>query len=253
MLSAAEKRLYRRHIILPEVGEEGQEKLKASKILVVGAGGLGAPVLQYLTAAGVGNITILDDDTVSEDNLQRQILYGRHDLGKLKTIIAKERLKTLNPWVNHEIFNIRLKPENAFEFLSKFDIIVDASDNFSTRYLINDTCVLTQKPFIYGAIHKFEGQVSTFIYNNGPSLRCLYPNVKDDVNVIKPQNAGTLGVLPGIIGSFQANEVLKIILGIGDILCGKLLMYNMLNNSFRTVDFEREEANFKIENLRKSY
>jgi sulfur-carrier protein adenylyltransferase/sulfurtransferase len=147
MLNDAEKRRYRRHIMLPEVGETGQEKLKAARVLVVGAGGLGAPVLQYLTAAGIGTIVILDDDTVNEDNLHRQILYGGHDLGKLKTIIARQRLSILNPLVTHEIFNIRLKPANAISFISQVDVVIDATDNYSTRYLINDACIMTGKPW----------------------------------------------------------------------------------------------------------
>jgi sulfur-carrier protein adenylyltransferase/sulfurtransferase len=253
MLSDPEKRRYRRHMMLSEVGEEGQEKLKAARVVVVGAGGLGAPILQYLTSAGVGNITILDDDLVSEDNLHRQILYGRQDMGKLKTIIARERLKILNPFVNHDIFNIRLKPENVIDFLSKFDVIVDATDNFSTRYLINDACILINKPWVFGSVHNYDGQVTTFINSKGPSLRCLYPDVIDKQNIPNPSASGILGVLPGIVGSIQASEVLKIILGIGDLLCGKLLIYNLLKNSFLTVNFERKELNFQITELRKTY
>jgi sulfur-carrier protein adenylyltransferase/sulfurtransferase len=253
MLSDAEKRRYRRHIMLSEIGEQGQEKLKAARVLVVGAGGLGAPVLQYLTAAGVGRIAIMDEDIVSEDNLHRQILYGGHDLGKLKTIIAKQRLNILNPMVNHEIFNIRLKPLNAIDFISKYDVIVDATDNYSTRYLINDACILTGKPWVFGSIYKYEGQVSTFICEYGPSLRCLYPDIKDKKAVPDPGNAGMLGVLPGIIGSLQGNEVLKIILGIGELLCGKLLIYNMLKNSFNTIEFSRMDENFNIQELKEKY
>jgi adenylyltransferase/sulfurtransferase len=253
MLTDAEKRRYRRHIMLPEIGEKGQEKLKDARILVIGAGGLGAPVLQYLTVAGVGRIAIIDDDIVNEDNLHRQILYGGHDLGKLKTIIAKQRLSILNPLVNHEIFNIRLKPSNALEFISKYDIIVDATDNYSTRYLINDACIITGKPWVFGSIYKYEGQVSTFMYDKGPSLRCLYPDTKDKKLVPDVSTAGMLGVLPGIIGSLQGNEVLKLILGIGELLCGKLLIYNMLYNSFKTVEFERNDANFNINTLNEIY
>ena len=216
MLTDAEKRRYRRHIMLPEIGEQGQEKLKAARVLVIGAGGLGAPVLQYLTAAGIGRIAIMDDDIVNEDNLHRQILYGGHDLGKLKTIIAKQRLNILNPMVIHEIYNIRLKPVNAVDFISKYDVVVDATDNYSTRYLINDACILTGKPWVFGSIYKYEGQVTTFVCKKGPGLRCLYPDVKDKKGLPDPGNAGMLGILPGIIGSLQGNEVLKIILGIGE-------------------------------------
>ena len=253
MLSESEKRRYRRHIMLAQVGEEGQEKLKSAKVLVVGAGGLGAPVLQYLTSAGVGHITIMDDDLVNEDNLHRQILYGRQDLGKLKTIIAKERLEVLNPFVNHEIFNVRLKTSNAVEFISKYDLVIDATDNFATRYLINDTCIILNKPWIFGSIHKFEGQLSTFLNSKGPSLRCLYPDIIDKQNIPIPANSGLFGVLPGIIGSLQTNEALKIILGIGEVLCGKLLIYSMLKNSFQYVSFERNKTNFQLKELRKSY
>jgi adenylyltransferase/sulfurtransferase len=250
MLSDAEKRRYRRHIILPEIGIKGQEKLKAARILVVGAGGLGAPVLQYLTAAGIGTITILDDDTVSEDNLHRQILYGGHDLGKLKTIIARERLNILNTMVKHEIRNIRLKPENAMDFINQADVIIDASDNYSTRYLINDACILLGKPWIFGSILKYEGQVTTFMPDHGPCLRCLYP---EGANVPNPADYGMFGVLPGIIGSLQANEALKIILGIGELLFGRLLIYNMMKNSFHVVEFNRNEDNFKLKKLKEIY
>lgn len=250
MLSETEKRRYRRHIMLPEVGEKGQEKLKNARILVVGAGGLGAPVLQYLTAAGIGKIIILDDDTVNEDNLHRQILYGGHDLGKLKTIIARERLNILNPLVNHEIYNIRLKSSNAIEFISKADVVIDATDNFPTRYLINDACILTGKPWIYGSIFKFEGQVSTFIFPEGPSFRCLYPEA---LNLPNPADSGVLGVLPGIIGSIQANEALKIILNKGNLICGKLLIYNMMRNTFKYLNYSRNEDNFKLTKLKDNY
>jgi len=250
MLSEAEKRRYRRHIMLPEVGEQGQERLKAARVLVVGAGGLGAPVLQYLSAAGVGNIVILDDDIVNEDNLHRQILYGGHDLGKLKTIIARQRLSIINPLVNHEIFNIRLNPANAIDFISGVDVIVDATDNFPTRFLINDACILTGKPWIFGAIFKYEGQISTFTGRKGPSLRCLYP---DTTRIPNPFDYGIFGVLPGIIGSLQANEVIKLILGTGELLCGKLLIYDMMDNSFHKVAFERKEENFNIKKLKENY
>jgi sulfur-carrier protein adenylyltransferase/sulfurtransferase len=252
MLSNAEKRRYKRHIILPEVGEAGQEKLKVAKVLVVGAGGLGAPVLQYLTAAGVGNIGILDDDVVNEDNLHRQILYGGHDLGKLKTIISKQRLNTLNPFVNHEIYNIRLKPSNAIDFISRYDIIVDATDNLSSQYLINDSCIITGKPWIFGSLQNFEGQVSTFNCHNSPSLRCIFPYPAEQ-NQNLPIERGLFGVLPGIIGSFQAAEVIKIITGIGKPLLGKLLIYNMLTNLLSMKSFEKNFSNFKISELQELY
>jgi molybdopterin/thiamine biosynthesis adenylyltransferase len=237
MLSDPEKRRYSRHIMLPEIGEEGQEKIKNAKVLVVGAGGLGAPVLQYLTAAGVGLLAIMDDDIVSEDNLHRQVLYGGHDLGKLKTIIAKQRLTVLNPLVKHEVFNIRLKAENAGDFISRYDLVIDATDNFKTRYLINNVCIHQNKAWIYGSIYKYEGQVSCFNYKGGPGLNDLFINAEDKINLPDPSETGLFGVLPGIIGSFQANEAIKIITGIEDVLSGKLLQYNMQSNRLDLITF----------------
>jgi len=252
MLSDAEKRRYKHHIILPEVGEAGQEKLKSAKVLVIGAGGLGTPVLQYLTAAGIGTMAIMDDDVVNEDNLYRQILYGSHDLGKLKTIISKQRLNSLNPLVNHEIFNIRLNTVNAIDFISRYDIVVDATDDFSSHYLINDACIISGKPWVYGALQKFEGQVSTFNCQNSPSLRCFFP-VASEYNVAESTHKGLFGVLAGIIGALQALEVIKIITGIGKPLLGKLLIYNMLTHIINTVLFEKNIDNFKISKLQNSY
>ncbi len=252
MLSDAEKRRYKCHIMLPEVGEAGQEKLKSAKVLVIGAGGLGAPVLQYLTAAGVGTLAIMDDDVVNEDNLHRQILYGGHDLGKLKTIISRQRLNALNPLVNHEVFNIHLKPENALDFVSRYDIIVDSADSASTSYLINDACIISGKPWVYGSLKKFEGHVSTFNYHSSPSLRCIFPD-ENEKKVQHPSKTGLFGVLPGIIGSLQAIEVIKIITGIGSPLSGKLLIYNMLTHIIDTVLFEKKIDNFNINKLRSTY
>jgi len=252
MLSDAEKRRYKCHIMLPEVGEAGQEKIKAAKVLVIGAGGLGAPVLQYLTATGVGTIAVMDDDTVNEDNLHRQLLYGGHDLGKLKTIISRQRLNSLNPLVTIEIFNIHLKPENALDFVSRYDIIVDATDNSSTSYLINDACVISGKPWVYGALRKFEGQVSTFNSHYGPTLRCFCPDPAEN-NSQHPSKTGLFGVLPGIIGSFQAVEVIKLITGIGQPLIGKMLIYNMLTHIIEKNEFGINVKNFKISKLQTTY
>lgn len=237
MLTDAEKRRYKRHILLPEVGEEGQIKLKNSSVLVVGAGGLGAPVLQYLTASGIGRIGILDYDTVSEDNLHRQVLYGGHDLGKLKTIIANQRLSILNPLTDHVMINIELNNENAERIISEYNIIVDASDNYSTRYIIDDACKAAGKPWVFGSVFKYEGQVSVFNYRDKRSIRELYNDIQDKENIPDPSENGLFGVLPGIIGSFQAVEVIKIITGIGNVLSGKLLIYNMLEHSLHTVIF----------------
>jgi len=245
MLSDIEKRRYNRHIMLPDVEEEGQLKLKNARVLVVGTGGLGSPVLQYLTAAGVGQITIMDDDTVSEDNLHRQILYGSHDLGKLKTIIAKQRLEVLNRFVQHDIINIRLQKNNALKFIKEFDLVIDATDNFSTRYLINDACILLNKPWVYGSVFKYEGQVSVFNYMGGPSIKCVFEDIIDKENVNDPSKTGLFGILPGIIGSIQASEAIKIITGIGNVLSGKLLQYNMLNNDFNIIEF-KAKSNTKL-------
>lgn len=253
MLSNAEKRRYNRHIMLPEIGEQGQEKLKNARVLVVGTGGLGAPVLQYLTAAGVGVIALMDDDVVSEDNLHRQILYGGHDLGKLKTIIAKQKLSTLNPLVSHEIINIRLEKKNAIEFISNYDIVLDASDNFATRYLINDACILLHKPWIYGSVYMWEGQVSVFNYKNGSTLRDLFEEVSEKRNITDPKETGLFGILPGIIGSFQAAEVIKIICGTGEVLSGKLLQYNLINNDFQLIEIPVTTNEKTITNLRDHY
>lgn len=249
MLSDAEKRRYRRHIMLENIGEEGQLKLKNSKVLVIGAGGLGAPVLQYLTAAGIGSLAIMDNDIVNEDNLHRQILYGGHDLGKLKTIIARQKLQALNTLVKFELINIRLMKENALSIIKEYDLVIDATDNFSTRYLINDACIILNKPWVYGSVWKFEGQVSVFNYRNGPTLRCLYQNLQDNVNIPSPSESGLLGILPGITGSFQANEAIKIITGIGEVLSGKLLMINILNNQIHTIGFPVIDKNRDIKEL----
>ncbi len=223
---------YHRQIILPEIGVSGQKKLSESKVLVVGAGGLGCPVLQYITAAGIGTIGIIDFDVVETSNLHRQILYGESAVGKNKAIAAKERLADLNPDITINAYPQKLDTKNAISLFSQYDIIVDGTDNFSTRYLINDAVVLTNKPLVYGAIFKFEGQVAVFNYQNGPSYRCLFPNPPKAGSVPSCADIGVLGVLPGIIGSMQANEVMKIILGLGTVLSGELLTYDTLTNQF---------------------
>jgi adenylyltransferase/sulfurtransferase len=253
MLTQPEKRRYKRHIMLENVGEEGQMKLKAAKVLVVGAGGLGAPVLQYLTAAGIGTIGIMDDDLVNEDNLHRQILYGENDLGKLKTIIAREKLRVLNPLANFDLMNIRLDASNALKIVEEFDLVIDATDNFSTRYLINDVCLLLNKPWVYGSIYKFEGQVSVFNYEKGPTLRCLFENAKDKKNLDDPAELGLFGVIPGIVGSYQANEAIKIITGIGEILSAKVLIFDFLTNRNHEVKIPTVKSNREIEKLKDEY
>lgn len=232
---------YNRHIILSEIGQIGQDKISNAKVLVVGAGGLGCPILQYLTAAGIGTLGIIDFDVVETSNLQRQVLFGISSIGKNKAEAAKSRLEDLNNEINIITYPEALNYKNAINLFNQYDIIVDGSDNFETRYLVNDACVITNTPLVFGAIYKFEGQVSVFNYNNGPSYRCLFPAAPEKGTVPNCSEIGVLGVLPGIIGSMQANEVLKIILGIGDVLSGKLLCYNALNSETSTLKIKRNE------------
>ncbi|WP_405575879.1 molybdopterin-synthase adenylyltransferase MoeB [Winogradskyella sp. Asnod2-B02-A] len=218
---------YSRHISLKEIGQTGQNKLSNAKVLVVGAGGLGCPILQYLTAAGIGTIGIIDFDTVEVSNLQRQVLFGTSSLGKNKAEAAKTRLQDLNDTITITAYPERLTHKNAIDLFNQYDIIVDGTDNFETRYLINDASIITNKPLVFGAIYKFEGQVSVFNYNNGPSYRCLFKKQPQN-NTLNCSEVGVLGILPGIIGTMQANEVLKIVLDIGNVLSGKVLVYNAL-------------------------
>lgn len=232
---------YSRHIILSEVGQIGQDKLTQAKVLVVGAGGLGCPILQYLAAAGIGTLGIVDFDIIEESNLQRQILFGMSTLGKNKALAAKERLEDINPTISITAYPERLTAKNAVSLFNKYDIIVDGTDNFTTRYLINDASLITNKPLVYGAIYKFEGQVSVFNYQNGPSYRCIFPTPPKAGSVANCSEVGVLGVLPGIIGSMQANEVLKLILGLGNVLSGKLLCYNALTAETLTLTVNKSE------------
>jgi len=232
---------YSRHISLKEIGFAGQEKINASKVLVIGAGGLGCPILQYLAAAGVGSIGIVDFDSVDESNLQRQILFGTSSIGRNKAQVAKEVLLHLNPTISIEAYCKKLNPENIVDILKPYDIVVDATDNFTSRYLINDAAVVLEKPLVYGAIYKFEGQVSVFNYKNGPSYRCIFPKPPQKGTMPNCSEVGVLGVLPGIIGTMQANEVLKIILEIGESLSGKLYCFNALNNQSSTIGITRNQ------------
>jgi len=238
-LSNEEKSRYSRHILLKEVKEEGQLKLKNAKVLVIGAGGLGSPILQYLAAAGVGTIGIIDFDVIEESNLQRQVLFNSDDVGKSKALTAKEKLEKKNPFISIAAFDEKLTVDNAVPLFSKYDIIVDGTDNFSTRYLINDASVLTNKPLVYGAIHRFEGQISVFNYQDSATYRCLFPEPPEEDSVQSCSEVGVIGILPSIIGSFQANEVLKIILNIGDILSNKLLIFNALTMQQLDVKIQR--------------
>lgn len=232
---------YNRHTILSEIGQAGQDKLSHTKVLVVGAGGLGCPILQYLAAAGVGTLGIIDFDVVEISNLQRQVLFGTSSLGKNKAEAAKKRLGDLNNDISIIAYPKRLTYQNAIDLFTKYDVIVDGSDNFETRYLVNDACIITNKPLVFGAIYKFEGQVTVFNYQKGPSYRCVFPNPLKKEAVPNCSEIGVLGVLPGIIGSMQANEILKIILGIGNVLSGKLLCYNALTSQTSTLKINKSD------------
>ena len=247
ILSPRELRRYSKQIRIPEIGTEGQEKLKKASVLVVGAGGLGCPVLQYLVAAGVGRVGIAEFDTVSEENLQRQILYGSNDVGKLKSIIAKNQLEHLNPLISLEVFNLRIDNSNVLSVFSDFDIIADATDNLETRYLINDACVILGKPMVHGAIFKFEGEVSVFNYLGGPTYRCFNPfSSNKDARNPAPAEVGIVGVLPGITGTFMANEIIKIITGTGKVLSGKVLLMNISENTFHLISVKNIPDNHRV-------
>jgi len=236
---------YSRHIILSDVGPEGQNKISNAKVLVIGAGGLGCPILQYLTAAGIGTLGVVDFDIVEESNLQRQVLFGTSSLGANKAFAAKERLKDLNPTIEINAYPEALSPKNALELFKNYDIIVDGTDNFETRYLINDAAIITNKPIVYGAIYKLEGQISVFNYNGGPTYRCLFSEPPKEGSVTNCSEVGVLGVLPGIIGSMQANEVLKIILGFNGVLSGKLFCYNSKTSETYTLKIKRSDSEFE--------
>jgi sulfur-carrier protein adenylyltransferase/sulfurtransferase len=238
-LTVAELRRYGRHLVLPEVGPEGQERLRGARVLIVGMGGLGSPVALYLAAAGVGTLGLVDFDRVEESNLQRQILYGQSDLGALKVEAAARRLAETNPWVRCEPHAVRFSAANALPLLASYDLVVDGTDNFPTRYLLNDACVLGRRPFVYGSIYRFEGQVSVFGAPGGPCYRCLFPDPPPPGLVPSCEEGGVLGVLPGTVGTAQATEVLKMVLGIGRPLAGRLLVYDALASRWREVRVAR--------------
>ncbi|MBS7231373.1 HesA/MoeB/ThiF family protein [Flavobacterium psychroterrae] len=228
---------YNRQIILPEIGDSGQDKLSKAKVLVIGAGGLGASILPYLTAAGVGEIGIVDDDVIEISNLHRQVIYKSSAVGKYKADEAKLMLADLNPSIKVNAIAEKLFGNNAISIFEKYDIIVDATDNIAIKYLINDACIVTNKPMVYGSIFRFQGQVSVFNYQNGPTYRCLYPD--ENTQSVNCEDAGVIGITVGIIGMLQANEVIKMILEIGEVLSGKILVYNILNNEQQKYDFEK--------------
>src|SRR5216683_2548914 len=239
-LSHAEILRYSRHLILPEVGPGGQRRIKAARVLLVGAGGLGSPAALYLAAAGVGTIGLVDFDAVDATNLQRQILHGTGVVGRPKLESAEARLQDLNPHVHVETFPVRLTSENALEILRDFDVVVDGTDNFPTRYLVNDACVLLGKPNAYGSIFRFEGQASVFATKDGPCYRCLYPEPPPPGLVPSCAEGGVLGVLPGLIGMIQATETVKLIMGIGEPLIGRFLIYDALRMRFRELKLRKD-------------
>jgi adenylyltransferase/sulfurtransferase len=239
-LNADEFKRYSRHLILPEIGLEGQKKLKAASVLCIGAGGLGSPVAMYLAAAGIGRIGIVDFDVVDFSNLQRQIIHGTPDVGRSKLLSAKESIQALNPHVQVDTYETALSSQNAIEIFKPYDVIIDGTDNFPTRYLVNDACVLTGKPNAYGSIFRFEGQASVFGTTNGPCYRCLYPEPPPPGLVPSCAEGGVLGVLPGIIGVIQATEALKLIVGVGEPLIGRFLIYDALRMRFRELKLRKD-------------
>jgi molybdopterin/thiamine biosynthesis adenylyltransferase/rhodanese-related sulfurtransferase len=233
---------YSRHLILPDVGVAGQQKLKAARVLTVGAGGLGSPVALYLAAAGVGTLGVIDFDVVDVSNLQRQILHGTKDVGRSKLESARARLHDLNPHVQVETYETRLTSANALEIIGGYDIVVDGTDNFATRYLTNDACVLLGKPNVYGSIFRFEGQASVFGMADGPCYRCLFPEPPPPGSVPSCAEGGVFGVLPGIVGTIQATETIKLILGIGETLAGRLLLIDAQSMQFRAMTLRKDPA-----------
>jgi molybdopterin/thiamine biosynthesis adenylyltransferase/rhodanese-related sulfurtransferase len=240
---------YSRHFVLPGFSIQAQQKLKQASVLVVGAGGLGCPVLQYLTAAGIGKIGIADHDVVSLSNLQRQILYTVRNIGKNKAEVAASKLAELNPNVLFKTFTEKITSKNALSFLNDFNLIIDCTDNFPTRYLLNDACVILHKPLVYGSIFRYEGQVAVFNYKGSPHYRDLYPQPPDPDSVPNCEEGGVLGVLPGIIGSMQANEAIKILTATGEVLAGKLLLYDSLTSETTIVSIPTRNTKIEIKEL----
>jgi molybdopterin/thiamine biosynthesis adenylyltransferase/rhodanese-related sulfurtransferase len=241
-LSTDEIQRYARHLILPDVGLDGQQRLKSARVLVVGAGGLGSPVALYLAAAGVGTLGLVDFDDVDVSNLQRQILHGTNDVGRSKLESARARLQDVNPHVRVETHDTRLTSANALDIIGGYDIVVDGTDNFATRYLTNDACVLLGKPNVYGSIFRYEGQASVFGVKDGPCYRCLFPEPPPPGSVPSCAEGGVLGVLPGIVGTIQATETIKLILGIGETLAGRLLLIDALSMQFRAMTLRKDPA-----------
>lgn len=247
------KERYIRQTILAGFGKEGQAKLSKAKVLVIGAGGLGVPVLTYLNAMGVGTLGIVDNDNVAISNLHRQVLYREKDVGNSKVDTAKQLLAQQNPDTKIVVHKTFLSKDNALAIIPDYDLIVDASDNFPTRYLVNDACVLSEKPLVYGALHGFEGQVSVFNYKGGPTYRCLFPKMPKADEVPDCNENGVLGIVPGIIGNLQAMETVKVLTGIGDVLSGKLLLFDGLSQSYQKIQFKRNPENLNIDALQDDY
>jgi molybdopterin/thiamine biosynthesis adenylyltransferase/rhodanese-related sulfurtransferase len=239
-LTVDEVRRYSRHLIIPDVGMTGQKRLKNAKVLVVGAGGLGSPALLYLAAAGVGTLGIIDFDVVDESNLQRQVIHGQSDIGRPKAVSARESIREVNPYVNVVLHEERLDSGNAMKIFAPYDLIVDGTDNFATRYLVNDACVLLGKPYVWGSIYRFDGQASVFWAEHGPCYRCLYPEPPPPGMVPSCAEGGVLGVLCASVGSIQVNEAIKVITGIGEPLVGRLMIYDALEMSYRTVRVQKD-------------
>lgn len=239
-LTVDEVRRYSRHIIIPDVGMAGQKRLKNAKVLCVGAGGLGSPTLMYLAAAGVGTLGIVEFDTVDESNLQRQIIHGQSDIGKSKAVSAAESVREINPLITVNIHETRLDNDNVMELFSQYDLIVDGTDNFATRYMVNDACVLLNKPYIWGSIYRFDGQASVFWSEYGPCYRCLYPEPPPPGMVPSCAEGGVLGVLCASIGSIQVNEAIKVLAGIGEPLVGSLIVYDALEMTYRKIKIRKD-------------
>ena len=239
-LSVDEVKRYSRHLIIPEIGMTGQKRLKNARVLVVGAGGLGSPALLYLAAAGVGTLGVIDFDVVEESNLQRQIIHGQSDIGRPKAESAAASVAEVNPFVTVVLHEVHLDSDNAMEIFSQYDLIVDGTDNFATRYLVNDACVLLGKPYVWGSIYRFDGQASVFWAEYGPCYRCLYPEPPPPGMVPSCAEGGVLGVLCASIGSIQVNEAIKLITGVGDSLAGRLMIYDALEMSYRTVRVQKD-------------
>lgn len=241
-LSNSDIRRYGRHLIMPEFGMDGQRRLKAASVLIIGTGGLGSPLALYLAAAGIGRIGLVDYDTVDESNLQRQIVHGQSTLGVLKVESAKQRLLDLNPGLQVDTYNVPLTSDNALEIMTPYDVIIDGTDNFPTRYLVNDASVKLGKPNVYGSILRFEGQLSVFYGKEGPCYRCMFPEPPPPGLVPNCAEAGVLGVLPGVIGTLQATEAIKLITGIGDPMIGRMMLYDALEMSFTTIKVRKNPA-----------